>query len=1258
MRRLLLIIAIALVLAAVCAPADQSSGAVCDDVRVFVLDEDGGYTESTVSGVQTVKGAVEAAMEDQGRSMELNMTKTSILSVDGRRAPADSYWRVFQWLPAGTSGWGVQAFNAYSDGRMASGTAYCVTLSEIRNENGTNVYSVPEFEPVSTGYVFIRFANGFSPDNEHVQKVFTPEIRESGFWIEGRGSNMGDVLKDAIESNWPGEIETFTGDADGVDVAEWISVLFGLGNERAGDNAWAYWSQWSWADHEWRYNDWTLGYYDPAVHPYLECVYLISTPDPYSGEYVIDKGGPEPDPDRDEIRCMKNVLTAEFRLDDGTLWDTMKAMYGERVDASGVRDPSVQGKGFVGWGDTTAPMTEDAVFTASFVDLAPGMVRVRYLDDRGALIVNEYLAPGAPASYDGVPSKPSTREQDFVFSGWDADLSSVAADVAVGPVFEPVPRKYEARFFDYDRSPIATAEAAYGSYAQAPPDPQREPTARYQYSFAGWSATPNGYVPVELGPVEGPIYAYAYYEPEARPYTLTFVEDGEAVCERQARYGSPIGGALPAEVFGGAALAKMYSDPGLTRECPVNHIVVGDTTIYVSRVAGSYEVPLDAGGGMAGDTVSVSFTPDLARQAAVEGGAVVVCDLSQYPSGTAASVDRESLSALASARGAGSEAVMIVPRGSISMPLSSMLDVVGDGDSLLFSVQNGPLNVKISTALKKVNYSGFYRLNLRVDGAPVTDLEPLGASAAASLLLELDEGMHADVWNISPNGAVTHLEPSYDGQFATFRTSLMQFYAVGTTDTASVRQTVVCPYGECEYTVEGSGTRALSTLASMSLDNMGGTLFVPSCFGGGTLSRIEAGALNGVVDAPAVVVPVTVDSFSWASWSNAGIRDVYFLGDAPVFDGAPPEGLAVHHPEGDGWDVGESDLEFHTYNGSYRKDVFSFVYYVVGDSAVVHRYLGGPYVQIPESVSVGGTAYPVAYIGDSAFMDSQDRRVRERQMLVNEAPCMLETVELGPHVRGILTGAFEGSTISSLYSAGSVAHVWDRAFRGCHSLSNVSFSDGLVFVGEEAFESCDGRAFTRFDAPATLREMGRGAFYGCSSLSTVTLGEGLGAVPEECFGHCVGLTDMELPQSVASVGDRAFYGCSGLQYVDLKGVSEVGKDAFYSPYGASAMEFAVFGESLRSLGPGAFGNCSRISELEVHCELFPSFEGAFTDVDVDAISVYASDGVIGSWSGYGAEPIDEPEVKKDDSLLLSVEAGMIVFFAALGAAAFYRKSRA
>ncbi|MBO4797590.1 MAG: hypothetical protein J5494_02290, partial [Candidatus Methanomethylophilaceae archaeon] len=618
--------------------SDDSSGAISDGVRVFILNEDGTYSESSVDGVQTVKGAVEKAMEDQGRAMEMNLTKTNILSVDGRRAPADSYWRVFQWLPAGTSGWGVQAFNANSDGRMASGASYCVTISEIRSVNGTNVYTVPDFEPVSEGYVFIRFANGFSPDNEHVQKVFTPQIREEGFWLKGKGSNLGAVLRDAIESNWPGEIDTYSGSSGGTDVADWISTLFGLGNERIGDSSWAYWSQWCWTDHKWSYNDWTLGYYDPAVYPYLECIYLISTPDPYSGEYAIDKGGPEPDPDTDGIRCMKNILTAEFRLPDGTLWDSREVRYGERADASGIREPAQEGMGFAGWGDTTAPVTEDVVFTASFAEVLPGMVCVTYLSEDGTLITKEYVMPGSPASYAGIPSKPETKQYSYEFRGWSSDLSSVSGNTEVRPVFEPVLRSYEVRFYDYDRSLIGVSETKYGFPAELPEEPSRAPTARYQYSFAGWSATPNGYVPVDLGSVTDTAFAYAYYEPESRLYTLTFMEGDSVAGKYQARYGSSIGGIIPAEIFSGTALAKMYADPGLTKEIPVNQIVVGDTTVYVSRIAGSYYAPPDGSGGMAGDTVTVSFDDELARNAAKEGDTIVLCDLSQYPDGTAVSV--------------------------------------------------------------------------------------------------------------------------------------------------------------------------------------------------------------------------------------------------------------------------------------------------------------------------------------------------------------------------------------------------------------------------------------------------------------------------------------------------------------------------------------------------------------------------------------------------------------------------------------------
>ena len=130
MRKALLALSMFAIVAAtafiVISDADESSAAICDDVNVYILNEDGTYTKSTVSNVQTVREAINKAMADQGRTMQLNQTMTAINSVDGRTASsADSqYWRVFQWLAPGNSGWSMQAFNTASNDRMMSGTTY------------------------------------------------------------------------------------------------------------------------------------------------------------------------------------------------------------------------------------------------------------------------------------------------------------------------------------------------------------------------------------------------------------------------------------------------------------------------------------------------------------------------------------------------------------------------------------------------------------------------------------------------------------------------------------------------------------------------------------------------------------------------------------------------------------------------------------------------------------------------------------------------------------------------------------------------------------------------------------------------------------------------------------------------------------------------------------------------------------------------------------------------------------------------------
>ena len=96
---------------------------------------------------------------------------------------------------------------------------------------------------------------------------------------------------------------------------------------------------------------------------------------------------------------------------------------------------------------------------------------------------------------------------------------------------------------------------------------------------------------------------------------------------------------------------------------------------------------------------------------------------------------------------------------------------------------------------------------------------------------------------------------------------------------------------------------------------------------------------------------------------------------------------------------------------------------------------------------------------------------------------------------------------------------------------------------------------------------------------------------------------------------------------------------------------------MKSLGNGAFGNCKHVTELEVHCSYFSSFENAFTNVDVDAFSIYASNEVLSSWSQYSAQPITEPEPQKDQTLLLAVELGLIIMFVGIFVISLYRKMR-
>ncbi len=417
--------------------SDDSSAQICDNVSVYVEKADGSYEKTTVNDVSTVKEAVETALKQLGMKWEYN-SENKFVSVDGRKLDDGYYWRIHQWLPLGTPGWGVMSYDSNSDSYMQTGCSYCLHVSTLSSVDGTNVYSSPNFEPKSQGYVFIRFANGFDSNNATVQNTFTSEVRKEGFWLTGYGSTVAEVLEDAVTSQGMDvKLSNYT-DGNGNVLRGWIISMFGIGNSSLDNGTWAYWSQWLWINHTWSYNNWTMGYYDPAVYKYLECIYLVSTPDPYAGGYTIDKGGSEPNPDTDKIVCISNYNQVTFKSNGETI-ATQTVKYGNVVDLSSVPTPEAPaGKTFAGWGDVMTPITKDTVFNAQF-EGSGQQFTVRYYDEsKKVLIYTEKVDAGASAKYTGQPSKQDDSQYTYKFKSWSSDLSEVTSDIDVTPIYEKV----------------------------------------------------------------------------------------------------------------------------------------------------------------------------------------------------------------------------------------------------------------------------------------------------------------------------------------------------------------------------------------------------------------------------------------------------------------------------------------------------------------------------------------------------------------------------------------------------------------------------------------------------------------------------------------------------------------------------------------------------------------------------------------------------------------------------------------------------
>lgn len=207
--------------------------------------------------------------------------------------------------------------------------------------------------------------------------------------------------------------------------------------------------------------------------------------------------------------------------------------------------------------------------------------------------------------------------------------------------------------------------------------------------------------------------------------------------------------------------------------------------------------------------------------------------------------------------------------------------------------------------------------------------------------------------------------------------------------------------------------------------------------------------------------------------------------------------------------------------------------YTVEDGAqtatVAKAYVGLTTANILGTVEIEGTGYPVAAIGNGAFMD-----------------CMsLESVTLPQGLRDIGESAFQScASLASITVPEGVTAIGYYAFSACTSLASVTLPEGLASLGDGAFTAC--RALPGITLPSTLASIGYAAFMECSALESIVLPSSLEVVSNYAFQRCGSLADVTIPEGVAAIGEFAFADCQSLDAITLPSTLEsIGESAFY-----------------------------------------------------------------------------------------------------------------
>ncbi|MGI6782090.1 MAG: MBG domain-containing protein [Acholeplasmataceae bacterium] len=169
----------------------------------------------------------------------------------------------------------------------------------------------------------------------------------------------------------------------------------------------------------------------------------------------------------------------------------------------------------IGWSPEIGLVNKNQTYTAVYETII-NTYPVRFFQDGVLLKSFDAVKHGSGVYYPYVPTKASTQQYDYIFSGWDQDYSEITKPMDIKAQFSTTTRKYTYEFVS-NGTILSHGTIEYGltvPHAKIPADPSNKPN----HHFDKWMIGDDEYTPETT--ITGNVTINAHFEIDR--FTITF----------------------------------------------------------------------------------------------------------------------------------------------------------------------------------------------------------------------------------------------------------------------------------------------------------------------------------------------------------------------------------------------------------------------------------------------------------------------------------------------------------------------------------------------------------------------------------------------------------------------------------------------------------------------------------------------------------------------------------------------------------------